>query len=208
VYEEWLTAQSPWPGPAPGGAIMLYTSGTTGWPKGIERAPATPEAGARMACLFPMVFGLEPRMSTLVMIMSRFDPEVSRTVEARRIQHTQLVPTMFVRLLRLPAAVRARCDLSSLRGVVHVAAPWPVHVKHRMIDWWGPIVREYYASSETGALTVCDSAEWLAHSRTVGRPVDDVEIRILDESGGLLPPGQTGKPDVWRRQTFLLRCDP
>src|SRR3954470_22501995 len=102
--------------------------------------------------------------------MERFDAEdFLRLIERPRATHTQLVPTMFVRLLKLPEAVRRRYDLSSLKVAVHAAAPCPVEVKRQMIEWWGPILVEYYAGTEGNGATVCGSADWLAHPGTVGR---------------------------------------
>ena len=106
--------------------------------------------------------------------------ELLALIEQRRIEHIQVVPTMFVRLLKLPADVRTRYDLSSLKAVVHAAAPCPPEVKRAMIDWSGPIVHEYYGGSETGACVIVHSEEWLAHPGTVGRPAADADVRILD----------------------------
>jgi long-chain acyl-CoA synthetase len=142
-------------------------------------------------------------------VLPRFDAEdFLRAVEANRIDHAQMVPTMFVRLLKLPDEVRKRYDLSSLKNVVHAAAPCPPDVKRAMIEWWGPIITEYYGGSETGIAVWCDSAEWLAHPGTVGKAVDGADIRILDEEGNILPIGQVGtvyiKPaDNWPNFTYI-----
>jgi long-chain acyl-CoA synthetase len=104
-----------------------------------------------------------------------------------------MVPTMFVRLLRLPEAVHAKYDLSSLRFVVHAAAPCPVHVKQAMIQWWGPVINEYYGGTETSAVVFCNSEEWLAHPGTVGRAVAGAEIRVLGERGEDLETGGVGE---------------
>ena len=104
-----------------------------------------------------------------VIIMEHFDPELLKLVEKYGITHTQLVPTMFVRMLKLPEEVRTRYDVSSLESAIHAAAPCPVEVKDEMIEWWGPILNEYYAASEGHGVTVCDREEWLAHRGTVGR---------------------------------------
>ncbi|SEF88861.1 long-chain acyl-CoA synthetase [Thermomonospora echinospora] len=233
TLEELIEGNEPWreaAGQAP--ASVIYTSGTTGKPKGIRRGTTTPEAGLRMALGILEVFGLDPGMRTLIpaplyhtapnthallaaragidlTIMPKFDPEdLLRTVERNRIEHIQMVPTMFVRLLRLPEKVRTRYDLSSLKAVVHAAAPCPVDVKQAMIDWWGPILREYYGGSETGIVTACDSAEWLAHPGTVGRAMWDCDVRILDSEGRRLPPGEPGEvylrpPSFWTDFTYL-----
>jgi long-chain acyl-CoA synthetase len=134
--------------------------------------------------------------------MPAFDPEqLLALVERHRITQLQVVPTMFVRLLALPAAVRARYDLSSLAKVIHSAAPCPVNVKRQMIGWLGPIVEEYYGGTETGPVVWCDAAQWLAHPGTVGAPVDDAEIRIVGPDGAALAPGEVGtvyvRPPGW-----------
>jgi Acyl-CoA synthetases (AMP-forming)/AMP-acid ligases II len=127
-----------------------------------------------------------------VVIMEKFDPEqYLRLVERYRVTHSQLVPTMFSRMLKLPEQVRSRYDLSSLETAVHAAAPCPVPVKQQMIDWWGPVLLEYYASTEAVGFSACDSAEWLAHPGTVGKVVLG-ELHILDESFEPVPPGTPG----------------
>jgi long-chain acyl-CoA synthetase len=108
-----------------------------------------------------------------------------------------MVPTMFVRLLALPEQVRASYDISSLRWVVHAAAPCPPEVKRGMIEWLGPIVAEYYGSTETGPVVFCDSEEWLAHPGTVGRAIEGAVVKVLDEDGRELPPGESGEVFVW-----------
>ncbi len=126
-------------------------------------------------------------------IMEHFDPEdFLRLVEKHRVTHTQLVPTMFVRMLKLPEAARRAYDLSSLEVAIHAAAPCPIPVKEQMIDWWGPIIVEYYSATEAMGLTLCNSAEWLAHKGTVGRTVVG-ELHILDEAMREVPIGETGK---------------
>ncbi|MFC9433622.1 AMP-binding protein [Nocardia sp. NPDC057030] len=231
-YEDWLAAQQPWAEPptqAP--QSMIYTSGTTGRPKGIIRDSTTPEQSQALARLVFGTFGLEPGMRTLVpapiyhtapnvhclvsaaagidlTIMPRFDPEeLLRLIEAHRIDHFQAVPTMFVRLLRLPEPVRHRYDLSSLKVIVHAAAPCPPEIKRRIIDWLGPIVREYYGGSETGGCVACDSKQWLDHPGTVGAPIADAAIRIYSEAGDLLPAGESGRiylrpPTGWPNFTY------
>src|SRR5205823_13668250 len=126
-------------------------------------------------------------------LMTGFDAEqFLRIVAEQRVTVVQMVPTMFVRLLALPACVRARCDLSSLRWVVHAAAPCPVAVKRAMIEWLGPVVAEYYGGTETGPVTFCTSEQWLAHPGTVGRPLEGATVAILDADGRRLPAGQPG----------------
>jgi len=125
-------------------------------------------------------------------VMRKFDAEASlQLIERYRVTHSQWVPTMFVRLLRLPPEVRARHDLSSHRLAVHAAAPCPVEIKRQMLDWWGPILYEYYSGTEGNGQTAIAPQEWLAHPGSVGRPVLG-EVHILDESGRELPPGEAG----------------
>jgi long-chain acyl-CoA synthetase len=129
--------------------------------------------------------------------MERFDPEqYLALVEQHGITHSQLVPTMFSRMLKLPEAVRTKYDLSSLEAIVHAAAPCPVPVKEQMIEWWGPIIVEYYGATEANGFTFCDSEQWLAHKGTVGKPVLG-EVLILDEDGNSCPTGTPGT--IWFR---------
>ncbi|MBC2589683.1 AMP-binding protein [Rhodococcus aetherivorans] len=200
---------------------VIYTSGTTGRPKGILRRPTPPEKVAALHEVVIEAFAFGTARSTLVAapmyhtapntqfqfafalgmnveIMPRFDPEgLLRTIEERRIEHLQVVPTMFVRLLKLPEEVRARYDLSSLTSVVHAAAPCPADVKRAVIDWLGPIVHEYYGGSESGAAVCCTSEEWLAHPGTVGRPFSDAAVRIVGADGHDAPVGEDG--DIYLR---------
>ena len=218
-WASWLAAQTPLGAvdlPAVRDSI-IYTSGTTGRPKGIVRDPATPEQraalsrmraetyrldeGIRLLIPAPMyhaapnVFsqrGLEVAETTV--IMPRFDPEeFLRLVEAHRIDTVVMVPTMFIRLLRLPDEVRNRYDLSSLRSVLHAAAPCPPDVKRAMIDWLGPIIYEWYGTTETSAVTRCDSEEWLRYPGTVGRAIPGGRVEILDDDGNHLPPNEPGE---------------
>jgi long-chain acyl-CoA synthetase len=135
-------------------------------------------------------------------LQPRFDPEAFLAlVEQHRISCTQLVPTMFVRLLKLPDAVRNKYDLSSLEHVAHTAAPCPPDVKRAMIEWWGPVLYEHYGATETGSVTLCSSEEWLAHPGTVGRPVDDAIVKVLDDRGQEVPIGAIG--DIYVRLNIL-----
>jgi len=125
-------------------------------------------------------------------IMERFDPEHYLTlIEQYRVSHSQLVPTMFSRMLKLPEEVRLKADLSTLETAVHAAAPCPVMVKQQMIDWWGPIIHEYYGATEGLGFAACDSAEWLAHPGTVGKVVLG-ELSVLDDEMNPLPMGEPG----------------
>ncbi|WP_407288588.1 AMP-binding protein [Streptomyces sp. BP-8] len=211
---------------------VIYSSGTTGRPKGVLREPVAPERLEEAVRLFLEYFAVAPGGRTLIpaplyhaspsqhavlalaagldiTLMPRFDAkEFLRLIEHHRIEQVQVVPTMFVRLLRLPKDVRERYDLSSLTSVVHAAAPCPPHIKHAMIDWLGPVLREYYGGSETGAVTWCDSAEWLAHPGTVGRPRGTGAVAVLGPDGQPLPAGAAGdiylKPaDAWPQFTYL-----
>jgi long-chain acyl-CoA synthetase len=200
------------------GAAMLYSSGTTGRPKGVLRplpnqSPAEPLSAlaARLnvwrfregqiylspAPLYhsaPLAgVGGTVRRGGTVVIMERFDPErFLELVEQYRVTHTQLVPTMFSRMLKLPDAVRRAYDLSSLEVAIHAAAPCPIPVKRAMIDWWGPIILEYYSATEAMGMTVCDTAEWLAHPGAVGKSVFG-ELHVLDDTMCEVSVGQTGK---------------
>jgi acyl-CoA synthetase (AMP-forming)/AMP-acid ligase II len=214
------------------GEPMLYSSGTTGRPKGIERPITEAPLGSdpqrvRLAALFGMdadtvylspapLYHAAPlgfcmallRLGATVVVLERFDPEHAlQLIQRHRVTHTQMVPTMFIRLLKLPEPVRMRYDLSSLRGVVHAAAPCPVEVKRQIIDWWGPIVHEYYAGTEANGFVTCDSAQWLAHEGTVGHVVVG-EVHILDENGDEQPVGDTGTVYFADGPTFEYHDDP
>ena len=204
------------------GAAMLYSSGTTGKPKGILRPlpeihPGTPlpvmefvkvlfRFRERMNYLSPApLYHSAPqasvsaamRLGATSVIMEKFDPALFlRLVEEHRVTHSQMVPTMFSRLLKLPDDVRKAADVSSLEAIVHAAAPCPVPVKEQMIEWWGPIIVEYYGATEANGFTWCDSEQWLAHKGTVGKAVLG-EVVILDEDGNELPTGTSGT--VWFR---------
>ncbi len=195
---------------------IIYTSGTTGLAKGILRDPVAPEKAAELATFTRFLMQFEPGGTTLfpaplyhtapnvavtfaaamglnMVIMPRFDAEgFLRLVEEYRVTTVQMVPTMFLRLLQLPADVRTRYDLSSLEAIVHAAAPCPPDVKRAMIDWLGPIISEYYGGSEGGAWVYCTSEEWLAHPGTVGRPVAGMAIRVVGPDGREVRAGETG----------------
>jgi len=196
---------------------IIYTSGTTGRPKGVRRAALEPEAARRFAALSQQWFDLRPGVRTVmagpmyhsapntytrsvlhsggsIALMPRFDAEGLLALIAReRITHLHLVPTMFVRLLRLPGAVKARYDLSSLEFVIHGAAPCAREVKQAMIDWWGPVIHEYYGATETGMASRSSSEEWLARPGTLGRAWPGRELRVYGESGEPLGAGQIGE---------------
>jgi long-chain acyl-CoA synthetase len=142
--------------------------------------------------------------------MDRWDPEDAlRLIQEHKITHTHMVPTMFVQLLKLPADVRNSYDVSSLRHVLHGAAPCPVHVKHALIEWLGPVVFEYYAATE-GTGTMVDSATWLSRPGTVGKVVPDGQVKIADENGNELPRTEIGTvflraPDAGRFEYFKAK---
>jgi long-chain acyl-CoA synthetase len=143
-----------------------------------------------------------------VVIMEHFDPEqYLALVERYRITHTQLVPTMFSRMLKLPSGVRQRHDLSSLQIAVHAAAPCPIPVKEQMIDWWGPIIHEYYGATEGMGFTACNSAEWLAHRGTVGKVLLG-ELHVLGEDMQPAPKGQPGELWFKTASPFVYFNDP
>jgi fatty-acyl-CoA synthase len=198
------------------GELMLYSSGTTGRPKGVRRplrplkvdqdipltdfvraygfdATTVYLSPAPLYHAAPLTYclGVQANGGTIVM-MPRFEPaEVLALIEQYRVTHSQFVPTMFVRLLKLPEEIRRRHDLSSHRQAIHAAAPCPVDVKRAMIDWWGPIIHEYYGGTEGNGITRIDSPQWLAHPGSVGRAVVGV-VHICDESGQDLPAGEPG----------------
>jgi long-chain acyl-CoA synthetase len=221
-WPDWLAQSEPWaqlPETAP--STIIYTSGTTGRPKGVVRVPGTDAQREALRDLFGELFQLAPGERTVIpapmyhsapnvyahsaairgmdmTIMTGFDAEeFLRIVADRRVTVVQMVPTMFVRLLALPEEVRSRFDLSSLRWVVHAAAPCPSEVKRAMIEWLGPIVVEYYGGTETGPVVFATSEEWLAHPGTVGRALDQAVVKVLDADGNELPPGESGEVYMW-----------
>lgn len=164
----------------------------------FDPVPGAPVVTAALGPLYHMApanhanFSL--RIGADLILYPRFDAaRLLADIERHRITHLNMVPIMFSRLLKLPAAVRARHDLSSLRHVVHAAAPCPVEIKRAMIDWWGPIITEFYGSTETGMISFSTSAEWLRKPGTVGRAAAGAEIRVLDADGQPLPPGTVGE---------------
>jgi long-chain acyl-CoA synthetase len=216
----------------PAGTDMLYSSGTTGSPKGIKPAPTGKRIGDPMVIgmvlqhfldLHPGDVYLSPaplyhaaplrfcaaalQIGATVVVMRRFDPAAFlELVERHSVTHSQLVPTMFVRLLRLDEVERDR-DLSSLRAVVHAAAPCPVEIKHQMIEWWGPIIHEYYSATEGAGLTWATAEQWLAHPGTVGTTILGVP-HIVDENGNEVGPSETGAVYFSDGPEFQYHNDP
>ncbi len=147
------------------------------------------------------------RLGATVVVMERFDPrQCLELIERYRVTHAQFVPTMFVRMLRLPEAERMRYDVSSLRSVMHSAAPCPVAIKRQMLEWWGPIIDEYYSGTEDIGSTFISAQEWLAHPGSVGRPVE--ECHIVGEDGEELPVGQVGVVYFGGGRAFEYHNDP
>jgi long-chain acyl-CoA synthetase len=221
IDDEWL------------GTAMLYSSGTTGRPKGVlrplpENPPSEPLAlfhflNKLWQCEEGMIYlspaplyhsaplanvSLAIRNGGTVLIMEHFDPQQYLALIAKyRVTHTQLVPTMFSRMLKLPPKERAKADLSTLKIAIHAAAPCPAQVKEQMIEWWGPIIHEYYGATEGLGFTACDSHEWLAHRGTVGKVLLG-DIHIFDEQMQPVPKGQSG--EIWFKTAspFVYFNDP
>jgi long-chain acyl-CoA synthetase len=216
--DPWLARQPPYDGERrPQPQNMIYTSGTTGHPKGVRRNAPTPQQAAALERMRAMVYGLKPRARVLLpgplyhsapnafglragrlggalVLMPRFEPEpFLRLIEAEKIDTIFMVPTMFIRLMKLPQAVRNGYDMSSLRHVIHAAAPCPADVKRAMIEWWGPVIHEFYGSTESGAVTFANSQDALNKPGTVGRVTPGAELRFVGDDGQLLPPGAIGE---------------
>jgi len=225
-WEAWLTRHTPWDQAAQAPReSMIYTSGTTGRPKGVRREAPSPDQVAAMARNRAEIYGLKPGIRAVVpgplyhsapnsfglraallaehlVLMPRFEPEaLLALIERHRVDTLFLVPTMMVRLLRLPEIMRARYDLSSLRHVTHAAAPCPPDVKRAMIAWWGPIIHEFYGATDIGALTACTSDQWLGKPGTLGRLTEGAVLKILDDAGRECPTGVPG--EIFARVAYL-----
>lgn len=201
------------------GSDMLYSSGTTGRPKGIR--PSLPEdpaidAISALTTIAQALFKASPdgvylspaplyhaaplrwcmamtKFGMPLIIMEKFDPEQYLSlIEKHKVTHTQLVPTMFVKMLKLPEEVRSKYDVSSLVAAVHAAAPCPIPIKEKMIEWWGPVIEEYYAGSEGNGMTWANSEQWLAHKGSVGFPIWG-ELHICGEDGEEVGVGEEGQ---------------
>jgi long-chain acyl-CoA synthetase len=219
-YEQAVAAQSPEPldEDRVAGMDMLYSSGTTGMPKGISRAfPNEPlgEFNNGVTTLAAMLFAVDDTkrylspapfyhaaplrfcmsmhaLGATIVAMENFDAEkYLALVDEHKITHSQVVPTMFVRMLKLPEETRNRYDVSSLECVIHAAAPCPVPTKKGIIEWFGPVVHEYYAGSEGNGFVYCNSEMWLAHEGTVGMPIN-CTLHICGDDGEEVPQGQSG----------------
>jgi long-chain acyl-CoA synthetase len=217
-FESWIGRQIPYDGPAvPQPQNMIYTSGTTGQPKGVRRDAPTPEQAASLERMRAMIYGLRPnirgllpgplyhsapnsfgirtgRLGGALVLMPRFEPEqFLRLIEQQRIDTIFMVPTMFIRLMKLPDTVRRKYDMSSLRHIIHAAAPCPPDIKRAIIEWWGPLIYEFYGSTESGAVTFANSEDALKKPGTVGRISPGAELRFVGEDGALLPQGEIGE---------------
>jgi long-chain acyl-CoA synthetase len=215
------------------GQDMLYSSGTTGRPKGVKTSLTTERIdevnpafdlsrklyGIDENTIYlspaPLYHAAPLRFNMMIMrcggtsvIMEHFDAEeFLRLVPKHKVTHSQLVPTMFVRMLKLPQEVRARYDMSSLRCAIHAAAPCPIPVKEQMIDWWGPIIWEYYGGTEGNGLTMASAQEWLAHKGTVGRAIVG-KLKIVGDDGEELPQGESGTVYFAEGRAFAYHNDP
>ena len=208
-WDSWVNEQTPGElPPPPPPSTMIYTSGTTGSPKGVRRKPMSDENAATFGAMVTQIFGFrEGEFRTVVtgpmyhsapnayglyaargggfcVLQPRFEEEdLLRLIQEHQVTHLHMVPTMFVRLLKLPDDVKAKYDLSSLEFVVHAAAPCPPDIKRRMIEWWGPVINEYYGSTETGGIIFHNAEEALAKPGTVGRPILGAHMKIYDDAG-------------------------
>lgn len=217
------------------GVDMLYSSGTTGRPKGV-RVPLPEEpaidAPNSLVMLAAAAFGLGPdsvylspaplyhaaplrwsmtihRLGGTVVLMQKFDPEGAlAAIQHYRCNSAQFVPTHFVRMLKLPADVRAQYDVSSMKSAIHAAAPCPVPVKQAMIDWWGPVLLEYYAGSEGNGMTFATSQDWLTHKGTVGRPILGTLHIMAEDNETELPVGAEGVVFFESDNVFEYHDDP
>lgn len=215
------------------GKPMLYSSGTTGRPKGVvniaEEAPSgtIPQSILGLIILYsltPDTVYLSPAplyhsaplnfcmiilaLGGTIIIMDRFDAlEALRLIEKHKATHSQWVPTMFIRMLKLPEEARNRYDISSMKVAIHAAAPCPIPVKEQMIEWWGPVIFEYYSGTEANGFVAITSEQWLSHKGSVGRPVLG-EIHILDDDENEVPPGTPGTIYVANGNRFEYHNDP
>ncbi|HEY0105952.1 MAG TPA: acyl-CoA synthetase [Rhizomicrobium sp.] len=215
------------------GAAMLYSSGTTGRPKGV-RQPLSGmpiETPAPLAGLLGLLYGIDEnsiylspaplyhaaplhysmaaqRLGATVVVMEHFEAEAAlAAIETYRATASQWVPTMFIRMLKMPDSQRLKYDVSSMKSAIHAAAPIPIEVKRKMIDWWGPVLHEYYAGTEGNGMCYVGSADWLAHPGTVGKALL-APVHICDEAGNELPPGEEGTIYFASAAQFAYHNDP
>ncbi len=215
------------------GGDMLYSSGTTGRPKGVKQKLSLAPMGSPIALVSLMqalyAFNAETvyvspapfyhaaplryimntlRLGGTVVALEHFDPEVLlQTIDTHSVTHGQFVPTMFVRMLKLDEAIRAKYDVSSLKVAIHAAAPCPIPIKEQMIDWWGPVIYEYYAGTEGNGFCAISSAEWLTKKGSVGRPLLG-QLHICDDEGAELPTGEPGTIFFGGTAPFEYHNDP
>jgi long-chain acyl-CoA synthetase len=230
-WDAWRDMHDQWSGPLGRMSPMFYTSGTTGRPKGVRRGQMRPEQLAAAERVATLAYGIKPgddqvvlmngpmyhsapnsygmlafRHGCTIVLEPRFDPEdLLRLVQEHRITHMHAVPTMFVRLLRLPEEIKKRYDVASLRFVIHGAAPCPIDVKRTMIEWWGPVINEYLGSTETGIPVWHSSEEALAKPGTVGRAIEGGIVKIFRPDGTLCGIGEPG--EIFMRQTAIADFD-
>ena len=217
------------------GTPMLYSSGTTGRPKGVVRdgvAPTTIATVTPLVMIASGFFGLGPdsvylstaplyhaapmgwtmalqQLGGTVVLMAKFDAETALGhIERYRCNAGQFVPTHFVRMLKLPEEVRSKYDVSSMKTAIHAAAPCPVPVKQAMIAWWGPVIEEYYAGTEGNGFTAIKSPEWLTHPGSVGKAIGEATLHICDEQANDLPARQEGSVFFEGPRKFAYHNDP
>ncbi len=236
-YESWEDAVARFPATPvadeTAGHDMLYSSGTTGRPKGVMPVvePQPIDFDNPLLAISRKLYGIDSntvylspaplyhaaplrfnmsvmRLGGTSVIMENFDAEEYLSLIPKyKATHTQVVPTMFVRFLKLPEEVRARYDVSSLKCAIHAAAPCPIPTKEAMINWWGPIVWEYYGGTEGNGLTMCNAEEWMAHKGTVGRAIVG-KLKICDDEGNELPSGESGTVYFADGRQFEYHNDP